>query len=97
MLIIEKINTFGEVIYRDQTINFVFGSIWGFFRRNFNSNITPSVCVPSIFLTNQDGITPEISETLNEMIPRTSSLLQSYATLKWASTKVATPSTSNSL
>ena len=96
MLIIEKINTFGEVIYRDQTINFVFGSRCSF-HCNFNSNIIPSVCVPSIFLTNQDGITPEISETLNEMIPRTSSLLQSYATLKWASTKVATPSTSNSL
>ncbi|XP_078332937.1 nuclear pore complex protein Nup160-like isoform X1 [Crassostrea virginica] len=51
----------------------------------------------AISLGDRDGITPEISETLNEMIPRTSSLLQSYATLKWASTKVATPSTSNSL
>lgn len=51
----------------------------------------------TISLGDRDGITPEVSETLYDMIPRTSSLLQSYAVLKWASTKVATVSHSNSL
>ncbi|XP_062566399.1 nuclear pore complex protein Nup160-like isoform X5 [Saccostrea cucullata] len=51
----------------------------------------------SISLGDRDGITPEISEAVNELIPRASSLLQSYATLKWASNKVATPSHSNSV
>nr|XP_034311974.1 nuclear pore complex protein Nup160 [Crassostrea gigas] len=51
----------------------------------------------TISLGDRDGITPEVSETLYDMIPRTSSLLQSYAMLKWASTKVATVSHSNSL
>lgn len=52
--------------------------------------------ISTINLGDRDGITPEVSETLYDMIPRTSSLLQSYAVLKWASTKVATFSHSGS-